>query len=122
MMRYLGAWASPDVQDLLALCAPDVKMHVGGDHSLSGTYVGEDGVRELHRKTQAATGSNFSYELDDVLADDQHAVAVMILKLRQGDRVLEGTTVGAVKIDPQGLVTEAWYLTSDQTAENRFLS
>ena len=121
MGRYLAAWASPDPDDLLAFCSPEVKMHVGGDHSLTGTYVGHAGAAELHRRTQAATDRNFDFSLDDVLADDGHAVAVMKLRLRHDDRVLEETTVGAVKIGPDGLVTEAWYLTSDQQAEREFM-
>lgn len=121
MARYLAAWASPDPGDLLALCAPDVKMHVGGDHGLTGTYVGHDGASELHRRTQAATDQRFDFVLDDVLADDRHAVAVMTLDLRQAGRTLRSTTVGAVLIGEDGLVTEAWYLTSDRPAEDGFL-
>jgi ketosteroid isomerase-like protein len=121
MTRYLAAWGNPDPQDLIDLCAPDVKMHVGGDHGRSGTYLGHEGTMELHRRMLAATDANFAYRLEDVLADDDHAVAVTTLSLQQGNRELNATTVGAVRINADGLVSEAWYLTSDRQAENRFL-
>ena len=120
MNRYLAAWASPDPNDLLVLCSPDVTMHVGGSHALSGTYRGHEGAAELHRRTQAATDQSFDFRLDDVLADDGYAVAVMILSLHHGGRMLEGTTIGAVKMDSDGRVTEAWYLMSDQQAERDY--
>ena len=120
MGRYLAAWAAAEPDDLLALCSPDVKMHVGGSHALSGTYHGHEGAAELHRRSQAATDQNFDFRLDDVLADDDYAVAVMTLRLRHADRLLQGTTVGAVKIGADGRVTEAWYLMDDQRAEEDF--
>jgi hypothetical protein len=124
MGRYLQAWTNPTPDELLGLCARDITCHVSGSHALSGDYRGHDGLAELHQRVQAAAESNLELRSLGLLADARHAVEVLDMTLRHEarGRSLEQTAVGAVKVDEDGKIAQAWYLTEDQAAEDEFFA
>src|SRR4051794_38559461 len=107
VQRYLAAWTEPEADALLALCAEDAVMHVSGQHQVSGTYRGHDAMRVMYRKVRE-NSDGLEIDLDEVLAGDGHAVAILQGRLRRGDAAVAVNGVAAIKLNAVGKVTEAW--------------
>lgn len=56
--------------------AADIKYHVPGRSQLAGDLEGADAVLDLFRKLFELTDGSYRVELHDVLATDEHAVAL----------------------------------------------
>ncbi len=102
---------------LTELLSEDVVWHLPGAAPLSGDHRGRDAVF-------AAMGQfdgSVQLELHDVLANDEHAVA--LLRAR-GSR--EGKEYNALEIDVfhirEGKVTEFWSFSEDQRVTDEFWS
>jgi ketosteroid isomerase-like protein len=71
-----AAFARGDVDGYLRSCTGDFTFNVPGQGGLSGTWQGQQGVHELARKAMDLTAGTFQEEVEDVLANDQHAVVL----------------------------------------------
>src|SRR5436190_14912958 len=74
--RGYAAFGSGDMATLDQLFADDIIWHVPGRSPLSGDYTGKEAVFGLFGRLAQETGGNFRIELHDVLANDEHAVAL----------------------------------------------
>jgi ketosteroid isomerase-like protein len=70
------AFGRGDVDGYLVPCADDFSFHVPGSGGISGVYIGKQGLYDLARKAMQITGGTFHEEVEDVLANDQHAVVL----------------------------------------------
>jgi uncharacterized protein len=66
--------------------SPDMVWHQGGPNQTSGDYRGVDSVLGLLGKLAQLTDGTFSVALHDVLASDEHAVALAVCKGQRGGR------------------------------------
>lgn len=88
VQEYLVAWAEPEADALLALCSEDAVMHIGGQHRVSGTYRGHAAWRDMYREFHDMFDS-VETELEEVLADDGHAVVIFRSHVRRGDTAFD---------------------------------
>jgi uncharacterized protein len=71
-----AAFGRGDVDGYLNACTADFEFHVPGSGGISGTYLGREGLWTLAGKAMALTGGTFHEDVEDVLANDRHAVVL----------------------------------------------
>ena len=101
--------------------ADDVVWHIGGRGPLAGDYRGKDEVLGFLAKTLEMTGGTFTLEIHDVLANDEHAVALVVARGEREGKTLEDRQAHVLHIK-DGKVTEYWGHPGDQYAIDEFLS
>ena len=115
------AFASGDMAVLTELFAADVVWHVAGTSPISGVHRGREAVFAAFAKTVELSGGSFKIELHDVLANDEHTVA---LTRATGSR--QGRQLSSLDTDvyhmSNGKVTEFWSFAEDQRLTDEFWS
>jgi hypothetical protein len=112
LRRGYEAFSSGDMQTLGELFADDIVWHVGGRNQLSGDYRGTQEVFNLFGSFAQLTGGTLRIELHDVLANDEHAVALQKVTGEREGRTLDDNGVGVYHVR-EGKVTEAWFHPGD---------
>ena len=96
-----------------------MRYHLGGDTAMSGTRIGRDAFLGM---LDSVPGIEPSYELHDVLANDEHAVVLMRAHLeREGRAPYDGPGVFVAHM-AGGRIAEIWSFPFDQAAVKEFLS
>jgi hypothetical protein len=119
--RAYDAFAKGDLAALSELIADDVTWHVQGVGELSGDYHGRDEVFGFFGRLAEETAGTFRLDVHDVLANDEHAVALCMLSASRGTKSVE---VPVANVSPvrDGKVTEFWAATTDPEAGISFWS
>ena len=117
--RGYAAFEKGDFAALTDVFADDIVWHVSGPGPLAGTYRSRDEVFGMFARLAEETGGTFRLELHDVLANDEHSVAlVTVFATRQGKSFEDlGTHVFHVK---GGKMTEFWQTTTNPEAAVEF--
>ena len=119
--RGYAAFGTGDVATLGELFADDLVWHVGGRSPITGDYKGKDEVLGFFAQLAERAGGTFRVDIHDVLANDEHVVALVKVT---GER--EGKTLndnGAQVFHVQGgKVTESWFHPGDAYAGDEFWS
>src|SRR4051794_3286287 len=71
-----AAFGRGDVDGYLSACTNDFTFSVPGRGGIAGTFRGAAGLHELARKAVEGTGGSFREDVEDVLANHQHAVVL----------------------------------------------
>ena len=95
------------------LYAPDATLHYVGRHRLGGTYRGWQEILELFRRSREAFGGTQQLDLHDVVAGDNHAVALLNGSAER-DGVRRHWRRVVVFHLRDGLIAEQWIHDSDQ--------
>ena len=115
------AFDKGDMAVLTNLFAEDVVWHVAGTSPISGEHRGREAVFAAFAKTVELSGGSFKIELHDVLANDEHTVA---LTRATGSR--QGRQLSSLDTDvyhmSNGKVTEFWSFAEDQRLTDEFWS
>jgi uncharacterized protein len=101
--------------------ADDVRWHVAGRSLISRDYEGTEQVLQYFARIFELTGGTFSLELHDVLANDEHAVALVTIRGERAGKQLNDNTVLAYHIR-DGKVAEVWGHTTDLYAVDEVFS
>jgi uncharacterized protein len=102
--------------------ADDVRWHIPGRSPLAGDYQGIDQVLQFFGRLAELTGGTFSVEVHDVLANDEHAVALVTARAeRAGKQQLNDNIVLTYHVR-DGKLSEVWNHPADQYAEDEFYS
>ena len=101
--------------------AGDIRWHIPGRSPVSGDYDGVAQVLGLFGRFFELAGGTLRLELHDVLANDEHAVALYTTRAEREGRRLEDNTVSTFHIR-DGKVTEAWTQGTDLYASDEFWS
>ena len=117
--RGYDAFAKGDLATLSELIADNVTWHVLGVGPLSGTYHGRDEVFNFFARLAEETGGTFRLDVHDVLANDEHAVALCTLSASRGSKSVEFPVANVSHIR-DGRVTEFWTATTDPQASIDF--
>ena len=117
--RGYEAFAKGDLAALSELLAGNVIWHVQGVGPLSGTYNGRDETFGFFGRLAEETGGTFRLDVHDVLANDEHAVALRTLSASRGNKSIE-VPVANVSHMRDGKVTEFWATTTDPQASIDF--
>ncbi len=72
------AFVKGDVETVMSLLTDDVEYHISGRSPVSGSYSGKGKVLSLFRKLMELSGGTFRLEVQDILANDEHGVALTV--------------------------------------------
>jgi ketosteroid isomerase-like protein len=87
-----AAFGRGDIDAYLQPCAQDFAFHVPGNGGIAGTYSGRDGLYDLAGKAMGITDGTFQEEVEDVLANDHHAVVLALHRFTRGGTLREYRT------------------------------
>ena len=96
-----------------------IVWHQPGNNPLAGDFHGIDEVLRVFGRLFEISGGTFRTELHDVLANDEHAVALGRVTAYRGDQLLDQNYAHVCHIR-NGKLTEAWILNADQAAADAF--
>ena len=97
----------------------DVRWHNPGRGPISGDYEGTEQVIQYFARVFELTGGTFSLELHDVLANDEHAVALITVRGERAGKQLTDNEVLTYHIR-DGKISEVWTHTTDLYAADEF--
>ena len=115
------AFAAGDMETLRSLFDPGITWHVLGRSPLARTYQGIDEAFGLFGRIMQMTEGTFRAEVQDVLANDEHAVTLAHVHAHRDDKTLESEEAHVVNVK-DGLITEFWALPEDQYDVDEFFS
>jgi ketosteroid isomerase-like protein len=101
--------------------ADDIRYHVPGRSPVAGTYEGPAQVISLFVRFFELTGGTLSIGAHDVVAGDEHAVALLTTRAERNGKRLDGNEVLICHIQ-EGKFAEIWTQPSDQYAADEFWS
>jgi ketosteroid isomerase-like protein len=113
--------ATRDVDRARALLDDNVVFHIGGHNPVSGDYIGRDHVLNDFFRRLNNTYDRIDVELHDVLANQEHVVALLERELHRGTRTLTSQAVGVYHVR-NGRIAELWIHEADQAAMDEFAS
>jgi hypothetical protein len=102
-----AAIVSADLDAMRRLFTPDIVWHVGGRGPVAGDHRGIDGVIEMFARVYEMSEGSLAYDEHDVLADDEHAVALLTMRVTYAGRDVEDKVVHVCHVR-DGLVSEVW--------------
>jgi uncharacterized protein len=122
--RFRGGYAAFQTGDMDALrneyLTADVIWHQPGRNPQSGDYKGIDEVLGSFAKTMELTNGNFSVEIHDCVANDEHGIVLATARGQRPDgRTLEDNYVHVVHFR-EGKVAESWNHPWDQHKSDEF--
>jgi ketosteroid isomerase-like protein len=119
LRRGYEAFATGDMNTVLALFDSDIRWHVGGSNQTSGDYRGHQEVMGFFGKMMDLSGGSFHLDIHDIVANDTHGVALVTA---HGER--EGQTMAVREANiwhlADGKATEFWAFAEDQAALDKF--
>ena len=101
-----AARARDDLARVREILDPAIEWHE--PYEYLGDLHGREAVMAALRETVAATAGTFQLELHDVLANDQHAVALVEWSAQRDGRAMHGREVAIFHVR-SGRVVEAWF-------------
>jgi len=113
------AFANGDMATLNDVISDDIVWHSGGNNSLSGVYEGKEAVFGFFGRIAEETGGTFKNEIHDMLANDDHCVALVNQSATRGDKSLDGRSVHILHMS-DGKMTEFWAYAEDQATLDAF--
>jgi ketosteroid isomerase-like protein len=115
------AFGKGDMDTIRSLFADDIVWHAPGRSPLAGDYKGIGEVLAFFGKTVELSGGTFRLELHDVLADDEHGVALVRASGQREGKNLDDRQAHVFHISA-GKVTEFWNQAGDLYAVDEFWS
>ena len=107
--RGYEAMTNGDGSVLASLLTPTTKWIIHGEGELAGTHVGPDAIFALWRRVVDKTGGGLRLTLDDVLANDDRAVALVRVQGRRDAKVLDERQIVVFELD-DSMVSSATFV------------
>lgn len=115
------AFEKGDLDTLRGLFTDDIVWHSPGKGPLAGDYRGIDQVFGLFAKVVELSGGTYRNDLHDVLANDEHAVALVTARGERAGKTLDSLQSHVFHLT-DGKVTEVWLEAGDLYANDEFWS
>jgi hypothetical protein len=109
------AFAKGDFVGLNELFAEDMVWHEVGRNQLAGEYRGRDAVYGFFGKLMQVTDGTFQLDLHTILADDDHAVVLVVTTASRGGKSMTVNDAHIYHLR-DGKVVEFWNASTDQYA------
>jgi ketosteroid isomerase-like protein len=118
--RAYEAFAQGDyVSTIAELFSEGVVWHLPGSGPLSGEHRGRDAVLAAMRQFEQLSEGTIRTEVHDVLASDDHAVALLRATGSRGNKRYDSLEIDVFHIS-DGKVTEFWSFAEDQRVSDEF--
>lgn len=114
LRKGYDAFANMDIETIAGIFAEDVVWHSFGESPFSGDFKGQQEVFGVFAQIPQKTES-FSQEIHDVLANDDHAVALVKTNVTVNGKSASFDAAHIYHM-ADGKVTEAWIVPADQAA------
>jgi ketosteroid isomerase-like protein len=101
--------------------APGIRWHFPGTSPLAGDHEGVAVVAEMLGRPAQLSGGTHRLELNDVIGNDDHVVALATARAERSGRQLESSVVHVFQVR-DGKVTEAWTYHADLYSHDGFWS
>lgn len=115
------AFGKGDIESVFSVIADDAVFHAGGDNALTGDYKGHAEIQRFFGKLAELASDGMDLEVHDILANDEHVIALVSFTAKRGDESLDMREVHIWHI-ADGKMTEQWVFEEDQAAGNAFYS
>jgi uncharacterized protein len=121
LRRGYDAFVAGDAEWMAQHLHDNVVWHEPGTNFLSGDFKGREEVLAHFAKQVSQVLPEFN--VHDVVANDDHAIALVTLRLRRLDNqdTFEGRYAHIIHVDAESRAIESWVFNEDQTALDRFL-
>jgi ketosteroid isomerase-like protein len=113
------AFARGDLAAVSDLFSDDIVWHSGGNNILTGDYEGKEAVLGYFGQLMQETGGSFSNDIHDMLANDEHGVALVTASATRGVKSFEGNLVHVFHMRDNKM-TEFWSFPEDQNMFDEF--
>lgn len=113
------AFASGDLATVMDLFSDDIVWHSGGNNILAGVYEGKEAVLGYFGRLMQETGGSFKNDIHDLLANDEHGVALVTSSATRGGKSYEENSVHVFHMR-DGKMTEYWSFAEDQSLVDEF--
>ncbi len=120
--RAYAAFSAADMATVKELMADDIIWHIGGNSVFTGDYKGKDAVFGFFGKLMELSGGTFKVEVHDILANDEHTIALVTERSEKNGKTLEGRAVHIMHADSEGRTKEFWTFLEDQAAADAFFA
>jgi hypothetical protein len=116
----IEAFVKGDIAALTATIADDAVWHAPGNNPYSGTFIGkEETMTRMGRLAQE--GVSISFDIHDVVGNDEHVVAMVDATVTKGSSSCHGRQVQVFHVR-EGKLTEFWGYNEDQAAVDAVLN
>lgn len=106
--RGYEAFTNGDLDAVRSLFAEDVVWHTGGRNRFSGDRRGVDDTLALFMELIDATNGTLRFDVHDVVANDDHAVALVKVRWEFDGKEFEDLAAHSVHMR-DGKTTESWF-------------
>lgn len=121
LRKGYAAYSTGDMAVLTELFAEDTLWHIAGRSPVSGDYKGRDAVFGFFGKLMELSGGTSKVEVHDLLANDDHAVAIVTGTGTRNGKTLNSPDVHVFHMR-DGQVAEFWDSPLDQYEADEFWS
>jgi uncharacterized protein len=119
--QWAKALEAGDLDAAAGLLADEVTWHIGGRGPLAGDWKGKDRVVNEFLPTLGKLWDRLEIDIHELLASDQHVVALINRKVERGGKSAEQKAAAVYHVSG-GKISEAWILEADQYAVDEFES
>ena len=113
------AYSTGDMDTITKLFADDILWHIAGRSPLAGDYKGRDQVFGFFGKLMELSDGTSKIEVHDILANDEHAVAIVTGSGTRNGKSLNSPDVHVFHMK-NGQVVEFWDSPLDQYEADEF--
>jgi ketosteroid isomerase-like protein len=113
------AFATGDLDTVMAVFDDDIVWHSPGRNSLAGDYKGHQQIQEFFGRIFEMSGGTFSNEIHDILVNDEHAVVMVKTHAERSGKSLDSLVCHVWHLK-NGKATEFWNLALDPYAADEF--
>lgn len=118
--QWAKAISQKDMNAAANLLTDDAKFHIGGRNSVAGDYQGKDDIVNRFLPALDKAYERIDVDLHDLLASDDHVVAIFNRTVQRGGDSREQRAVGVYHVR-DGKLAEGWILEADQQGVDEFL-
>jgi ketosteroid isomerase-like protein len=120
LRRTYEAFARGDLETVMSVFDEDIVWHSGGRNpAYNGDYKGHKQVQELFGRIFELSGGTYRIEIHDILANDEHAVALVRAKADRAGKSLDEQSCHVWHMK-NGKATEFRFQCSDQYQSDEF--
>jgi uncharacterized protein len=119
--QWARAISQKDMDAAANLLTDDAKFHIGGRNPVSGDYEGKDQIVNRFLPALDKTYERIDVDLHDLVASDDHVVAIFNRTVHRGGRSMEQRAVGVYHVR-DGKLAEGWIVEADQYGVDEFMS